>query len=104
MGKKRPERTARRIAERDARRLVRDRERLAALSTGGSPDHPIVVDSAAVIEVRAHALPCHQCDSEVRVGEHAVDRATGLRVVELSCTRCAAKRRLWFRLVADEPN
>lgn len=103
MSKQRP-RTARRIAERDAKRLVRDREKLAALSPGGSPERPIAVDSAAVIEVRAHAQPCHQCDSEVRVGEHTVDRDTGLRVIAISCTRCAAKRTLWFKLVSNEPN
>ena len=93
---------ARRIAERDARKLVRDREKLAALSPGGSPDHPIQVESTAVIEVRAGAMPCHQCESEVRVGEHRVE--DGLRVVAISCTRCAAKRELWFRLVTNEPN
>lgn len=103
MAKKRA-RTARRIEERSARKLVRDRERLAGLTTGGSPDHPIVVSSVAVIEVRAHAMPCHQCESETRVGDHTVDHATGLRVVDVSCTRCAAKRQLWFRLVLDEPN
>lgn len=102
MTKKR-ERTARRLEERAARKLVRDRERLAGLVTGGSPEHPIAVDSVAVIEVRAHAMPCHQCESEVRVGDqHRTEQ--GLRVVDVSCTRCAAKRQLWFRLVVDEPN
>lgn len=100
---KKRERTARRVAERDAKKLVRDREKLAALSAGSS-ERPIAVESASVIEVRAHALPCHQCASEVRVGEHRVDRPTGLRVVDISCTRCAAKRVLWFRLISNEPN
>jgi hypothetical protein len=102
VSKKRPERTARRVSERDARRLVRDREKLAVLSPGGSRDHPIAVESTSVIEVRAHAMPCHQCDSEVRVGEHRIEG--GLRVVAITCTRCAAKRELWFRLVSNEPN
>lgn len=98
----RPDRTERRIAERDARRLVRDREKLAALSPGGSRERPIAVESTSVIEVRAGAIPCHQCESPVRVGEHRVD--DGLRVIAVSCTRCAAKRELWFRLVSNEPN
>jgi hypothetical protein len=101
MTKKR-DRTERRIAERDARKLVRDREKLAALLPGGSPAHPIGVESTAVIEVRAGATPCHQCESEVRVGEHRVE--DGLRVVAVSCTRCAARRELWFKLVSNEPN
>ena len=101
---KKRERTSRRVAERDAKKWVRDREKLAALSPGGSSERPIAVESASVIEVRAHALPCHQCNSEVRVGEHRVDRASKLRVVDITCTRCAAKRALWFRLVSNDPN
>ena len=102
MGKKRPERTARRIDERAARQLVRDRERLALLSPGGARERPIPVPSASVVEVRAHAMPCPQCGGELRVGEHRVD--DGLRVVAVSCNQCSAKRELWFRLVSDEPN
>jgi len=102
VAKKRPERTARRIAERAARQLVRDREKLAALSPGGSRDRPIAVPSAAVVEIRAHAMPCPQCEGELRVGEHRVD--DGLRVVAVTCTRCHVGRELWFRLVSDEPN
>lgn len=102
MSKKRPERTARRVAERDAKRLVRDREKLFALSPGGSRERPIAVESAAVIEVRAHATPCPQCESELRVREHRTDG--GLRVVTVGCSRCAAKHELWFKLVSNEPN
>jgi hypothetical protein len=99
MGKKRPERTARRAAERAARGLVRDREKLAAASAGAMA-RPIEVASSSVIEVRAHATPCHQCEGEVRVGEHRAE--AGLRAVEVRCTRCHAARTLWFRIV--EPN
>jgi hypothetical protein len=95
-------RTARRAAERDARQLVRDREKLAALSPGGSRERPIAVESAAVVEVRAHAMPCPQCAGELRVGEHRAEG--GLRVVAMSCTQCAAKRELWFRLVSNDPS
>jgi hypothetical protein len=36
VGRKRPERTERRARERQARQLVRDREKLANLSAGGA--------------------------------------------------------------------
>lgn len=102
MGKKRPERTARRASERQARQAVRDRQKLAALSPGGSRERPISVESAAVIEIRANATPCPQCEGELRVDEHRTD--AGLRVVAVTCGRCHAKRELWFKLVSNEPN
>jgi predicted Zn finger-like uncharacterized protein len=103
MGRKRPERTARRVDERDARALVRDRERLAALSPGGSRERPMEVGSAAVVEVRVGALPCPQCGGEYRIKEHAAPEA-GIRRVEVKCNLCGTPRTLWFRLVSDEPN
>ena len=99
---KRP-RTERRIIERDLRKLVRDREKLAALSRGGSRDHPIEVTSAAVVEIRATALRCPQCQGEYRVLEHLAP-AAGLREVTVRCVMCGTKRSLWFRIVDDEPN
>lgn len=102
MGKKRPERTARRADERAARQLVRDREKLALLSPGGSRERPIAVTSSSVVEVRAHAMTCPQCGGEYKIGEHRVD--DGLRVVAVACVMCGTKRELWFRLVSDEPN
>jgi hypothetical protein len=100
VGKKRPERTARRAAERAARGLVRDREKLAAMTPGGAKERPIAVESSSVIEVRAAATPCPQCEGELRVGEHRAE--AGLRAVDVRCTRCHAARTLWFRIV--EPN
>lgn len=101
MGRKRPERTARRAAERDARKLVRDRERLAALEPGGSPERPIEVPSPSVIELRARGTPCPQCAGELAVDDHQTE--AGLRVVSVTCRRCHVSRRLWFRL-APGPN
>lgn len=101
MAGKRP-RTDRRAAERAARQLVRDREKLAALSPGGSAQHPIAVESSAVVEIRAHAMPCVQCEGEYRIGEHRA--VSGLRAVDVTCTRCHVKRVLWFRLAPNEPN
>ena len=103
MGKKRPERTARRQSERAARQLVRDRERLAALVPGGSPDRPIEVSSSSVIESRARSLRCPQCDGSYRIVDHQAESAT-LRAVEVSCQTCGVSRRLWFRIAATGPN
>ena len=103
MGRKRPERTARRAQDRAARQLVRDREKLAALVVGGAREHPIVVTSAAVIEGRAAALPCPQCEGAYRVVEHRSD-SPGMRAVDVKCQQCGVGRTLWFRLAADEAN
>lgn len=99
--KKRP-RTARRVAGRDARRLVRVREQLAELQPGGDASRPLEVPSAVVIEGRAAAIPCPQCEGELRVDDH--QREAGLRVVTVTCRQCGASRRLWFRIVEAGPN
>jgi hypothetical protein len=103
MGKKRPERThlrkQRRDAERTARAHVRTRELLARAEAGGMPDHPIDVASSAVIEVRARATPCPQCDGALRLVEHVAESAS-LRRLELRCAQCGTPRRMWFRIVA----
>ena len=79
------------------------RERLALLSPGGSPDRAIRVTSAAVIEVRAAAMPCPQCSGQYRVLEHTRP-VPGLRQVDVACRYCGVPRTLWFRLVDNEPN
>jgi hypothetical protein len=103
MGRKRPERTARRRGERKARELVRDRERLAALEAGGSAANPIEVSSSAVIEVRARSLRCPQCDGTLRIDDHRAPSAT-LREIAVTCQRCGVPRRLWFEIVPSGPN
>jgi hypothetical protein len=101
--RKRPGRTERRAQERAARQLVRDREKLAALEPGGSPERPIAVGSAAVVEVRVRALACPQCAGQYRVVDHQAP-SSGLRKVTATCTVCGVTRDLWFRLVSTEPN
>ena len=103
MGKKRPERTAKRARERAARDLVRDREKLAALSPGGARERPIEVDSASVVEPRIRSLACPQCEGTYRVHDHR-SPASGIREVDVRCDRCGTPRTLWFRLVSSEPN
>ncbi|HTE56402.1 MAG TPA: hypothetical protein VK698_36360 [Kofleriaceae bacterium] len=103
MGKKRPERTERRARDRAARQLIRDREKLAALSPGGSEDRPIEVESPAVIELRAGSMPCPVCDGELVVGDHQ-SAAPGLRVVSVACRVCRTPRQIWFRLGSSAPS
>ena len=79
------------------------REQLARLSRGGSRELPIAVVSAAVIEVRASALPCPHCGGSYRLDEH-VAPARALRRVDVRCRQCSRARSLWFRIVDREPN
>jgi len=102
MSTKRP-RVSRREAERAAKKLVQDREKLALLSPGGARDRPMVVTSSAVIEPRVEGMPCIQCGGQYRVREHEAP-ASGLRRVEVTCRQCSAPRTLWFRLSPDDPN
>jgi hypothetical protein len=103
MSRKRPERTDRRKAERAARALVRDREKLAALSPGGAAERPIQVPSSAVIEIRIGAMPCPQCEGHYRILDHR-SAGAGVRDVSVVCEQCHVGRVLWFKIVADEPN
>ena len=103
MGKKRPDRTARRAQERAARDLVHDREKLAALSPGGTRARPMEVGSAAVVEPRINSLACPQCEGRYRVLDHR-SVGSGIREVDVRCTTCSTPRTLWFKLVSDEPN
>jgi len=83
--------------------LLTDRELLASLSPGGSPERPIKVGSASVVEVRTSALACPLCGGSYRLEEH-VAPAAGLRRVDVTCRHCSTPRSLWFRLVSFEPN
>ena len=98
---KRP-RTARRVSQRKLDKLVRDREKLASLEPGGSPERPLEVTTASLVEPRALAHRCLRCDNASRLVDHDAvlhdDRL--LRVVTLRCDRCSAERTLYFRVVA----
>ena len=103
MARKRPERTQRRRDERAARELVRDREKLAAMSPGGSAERPISVPSSAVIEIRVGAMPCPQCGGRYKLKEHG-SAGAGMRELSVVCQQCHVGRVLWFKIVPDEPN
>lgn len=93
-------RTDRRAAERAAERLAEDCERLWRLERGGSPEQPLAVDSASVIEVRAAATPCPVCQGALLVVQHraVVHQGLPLRAVELQCRACGRARTQWFRV------
>jgi hypothetical protein len=102
----RKRRAQERAKERALRKLVRDTEALAGRLPGGSPERPIDVASASVVEGKARATPCVQCGGELDL---RADRATStprgvLREVALACRRCHAPRVLWFRIVTRAAN
>lgn len=102
MSKKARPRTERRIVERDLRRTVRVRERIADLERGGTAAYPLEAPSAAVIDGRATAIPCVQCQGEYALVDH--EREDGLRKVAVKCRQCGAPRIFWFRIVESGPN
>jgi hypothetical protein len=99
----RRKRTEQRERARAMRRLVRDREKLAAMSVGGSEQRPIHVTSASVVEVRIRHLACPQCGGEYRLREHR-SPASGIRSVDVTCQLCGVPRTLWFRIVSADAN
>jgi uncharacterized protein with PIN domain len=105
MSKKRA-RTERRANEREARKLVRAREKLATLEPGGSPERAIEVPSASVVDVRARSLPCPQCGGRLRLLEHTANDVEGqsLRAARMTCETCTAPRVFWFRITSAQPN
>lgn len=74
----------------------------ARAAPGGSPDRPLVVTSAALVEGRAKDAPCAVCGDEVRMEDHAVDAAfePPLRVVTVRCRRCGSARPIYVRVDA----
>jgi hypothetical protein len=85
------------------RQLVRDRERLATMTQGGSPRRPIPVVAASVVEVRAAMQTCPQCEAAYRLHDHRAP-APSIRAVDVSCRQCGVSRTLWFRLTDSAPN
>ena len=106
MTKKARARTERREQARALEKVARDREKLARLEAGGSPERPIRLESASQVEVHARSLPCTRCAAEPRVEEHlarVVDEQR-LRLVRLACPMCGARREVWFRLDPQRPS
>ncbi|MFT3922925.1 MAG: hypothetical protein QM778_10355 [Myxococcales bacterium] len=101
--KKRPQRTRtlRRTLERSQDKLAGSRRKLVALERGGSPERPIEVDSAAVVEPRAESFRCPDCDGPLRAEEHTAGRRESqlVRAVHLICRDCGSPLTLYFRVV-----
>ena len=94
-------RTVRRAAENDVRKLGRKLDRLETELPAGSPDRPLAVTSASVVEVRARAERCLACEGELKLRAHEAETAAGhgqLRRVDLICASCRRPRRLWVRI------
>jgi hypothetical protein len=106
MSKKGRPRTERRVRERAARQLVRDRQQLAALERGGAPDRPIDVPSTSVIAVRARATPCPLCGGTLRIDEESAESRDGklLHAAHVSCMGCGVARVLWFHVSSPLPS
>ena len=106
MSKKGRPRTERRVRERAARQLVRDRQQLAALERGGAPDRPIDVPSTSVIAVRARATPCPLCAGTLRIDEESAESREGklLHAAHVSCLSCGVARVLWFHVSSPLPS
>lgn len=112
MAKKPRPRTERREAERELGKLHAARERLFELQSGGSPERPLRVVSAAVIETQAESTPCPRCDGKLELVEHTAvtlptsgaSSPTRLREVRLRCRQCGTLRSLWFRISDIGPN
>ena len=96
-------RTQRRRAENAARKLVREREKLARLEAGGARERPMEVVSSSVIPVRARAQLCPQCQGALHILEERAESAE-LRVVDVECQRCGTRRELWFRITPPRLN
>ena len=99
-------RRERRARDRALRKEVHRTEALAAQLPGASPEHPIDVASASVVETLARDTPCVQCGGELEPrGERATSTARGvLRAIAVTCRRCHAPRTLWFRIAPPRAN
>ena len=93
-------RKSRRAQERFLAKARREAERLALLATGGSPDKPFVVETPAIVDLRAESLPCPLCQGALKLKDHTAVEIDGtrLRVAAVSCKQCGAHRSLYFRL------
>ena len=106
MAKKPRPRSQRREEERALAKLRAARERLFELEAGGSPERPLAVTSAAVIEAQAESVACPRCSGRQDVQEHIAVTVAGTRLREtrLRCRQCGSARSLWFRISDIGPN
>ena len=101
--KSRPERRSR---ARQTAKDLRDRQRLALLEPGGTPERPIEVVTASLVEPKARAQPCVACGRTVRVDDHTAETIDGhpLRLAHTACPTCGLTRRVYFAIHPDLAN
>jgi DNA-directed RNA polymerase subunit RPC12/RpoP len=106
MSNARKPRTARREDARRTAKDVRDRERLARLEAGGTPDHPVLVETASLVEPVARGLHCPVCGGSLRVDDHtaATIERVPLRLAHVRCPTCGHARVVYFRIVPPLAN
>ncbi len=99
-------RNERREQERALRKTVRVTERLAKQLPGATPEHPIDVASAPVVEIQARATPCPQCGGTLELASERADSTPRgvLREIRAVCRLCHAPRTLWFRITPATAN
>jgi hypothetical protein len=96
---KRP-RASRRKGERELRKTLRERERLAELAPGSSPERAIAVTTPAVVEGRAQSTPCPLCGGQLDLEDHSAELRgeVSLRALHCRCRSCHTPRTIWFKL------
>ncbi len=74
---------------------------IARDAPGGSAENPIAIETPVLVEAKAEDARCLRCDTPMRVEGHAAKTMAGrpLRVAELRCPRCEARRELYFELM-----
>lgn len=92
-------RTQRRKDEREEKKLVDAKWKLALLGDGYRADRPIVVESASQIEPHARSMTCPSCDVAFRVEEHVATPVD--RVVRVRCPQCGRAASIHFALRAS---
>lgn len=99
-------RAQRRAEGRRDAKAVKDRERLAPLEPGGTPERPIEVTTAALVEPKARSLPCPVCHESVRVADHTAETIAGdpLRLAHVACPMCGHARIVYFVVRPPLPN
>jgi hypothetical protein len=111
MAKPKRPRSARREVDRVQAERARTRHRIARLEPGGSPDWPITVESAVLVERRALELKCTQCaengtTADLDVNDHEARTVGDLRrrLVNAKCKTCGTVRPIWFAIVEPLEN
>jgi predicted Zn finger-like uncharacterized protein len=89
-------RVQRRQLERERKKLVAAKWKLASFEPGYRADRPIAVESASQIEPHVRGMRCPGCDASYQVVEHLA--RSGARVVRAKCAQCGRSPEIHFVL------